>query len=104
MMMFRPAYDDLGGFATEYWAHDDVYNHKVWFSRNWVNCCYPGRGFVHLGAQSWHHGETQEYVGSFEAATGMIAENSGQQQTIFKMEAEEKYAEIFRKLGGQPGL
>ena len=94
------AYDDLGGFAPEYWAHDDVFNHKVWLSRRWVSASYPGRGYMHLGAQSWHHGEAVEYVGSFKAATGMTVEESGRLQ----VEAIESWrpilGPIFVGLGG----
>lgn len=104
MLMFRPAYDDVGGFATEYWAHDDVYNHKVWTSGRWVNACYPGRGFVHLGAQSWHEGETEEWVGQFKDATGMTAEESGKAQAEAKMAWAPKLAAIFESLGGQAAV
>ena len=104
MMMYRPAYEDLGGFASEYWAHDDVYNHKVWFSRKWVNCCYPGRGFVHYGNQSGHHGETAEWIGAFKDATGWEPNDSGAKQYEYMAEAAEKYGEIFLKLGGQPQI
>jgi hypothetical protein len=101
MMLYRPAYTDLGGFSPDYWAHDDVYNHKVWMSGRWVNACYPGRGFVHLGAQSWHEGETEEWVGRFKTATGMTAEESGQRQGQQKIRWMERLAPIFESLGGQ---
>lgn len=104
MLMYRPAYGDLGGFAPEYWAHDDVYNHKVWTSGRWVNACYPGRGFVHLGAQSWHEGETEEWVGQFANATGMTAEESGKRQAEAKMTWAPKLATIFESLGGQAAV
>lgn len=100
MLINRAAYDGLGGFAPEYWAHDDVFNHKVWLSRRWVSASYPGRGYMHLGAQSWHHGEAVEYVGSFKAATGMTVEESGRLQ----VEAIESWrpilGPIFVGLGG----
>lgn len=73
----RTAYNDLGGFSPHYWAQDDVWNHQVWTSDRWFSATYPGRGFMHLGAQSWHHGESQQSVGSFLAATGMEPEASG---------------------------
>lgn len=80
MLMNRRAYEDLYGFRPEYWAEDDVWNHQVWVSGKWVVVNYPGRGYMHLGAQSWHHGEAVEYVGSFAAAAGMSIEESGRQQ------------------------
>jgi hypothetical protein len=101
MIVSRRAYEDLGGFATEYWAHDDVWNHKVWTSGKWVNVAYHGRGYMHLGAQSWHHGESAKYVGSFEAATGMRAEESGKRQAEAMVEWGEGWVgERLLKLGG----
>lgn len=101
MLLHRGAYHDLGGFSPDYWAHDDVYNHKVWTSGRWVNAAYPGRGYVHLGAQSWHEGETDPWVGSFQAATGMTAEESGQQQAAAKIAWADRLAGIFESLGGK---
>lgn len=104
MVVYRPAYEDLGGFAPEYWAHDDVFNHRVWLSGRWVNCCYPGRGFVHLGAQSWHDGEGAEWVGTFEAATGISAAESGRLQTEKKIEWAARLRDNFARLGGEAAL
>lgn len=104
MMLNRIAYIDVGGFATEYWAHDDVYNHKVWTSGRWVNACYPGRGFVHLGAQSWHEGETEEWVGKFKDATGMTAEESGAEQARMKMLWAAQLRDKFEMIGGQAAV
>jgi hypothetical protein len=70
----------------------------------WVNACYPGRGFVHLGAQSWHEGETEEWVGSFKTATGLTAEESGQRQLQQKLRWMAQLAPIFESLGGQGGV
>ena len=104
MVLSREAYNDLGGFATNYWAHDDVYNHKIWTSDRWVAAAYPGRGYMHLGAQSWHHGESVEYVGEFKDATGMTADESGDLQVKSIYRWMEKLGPIFRKLGGTPGV
>ena len=100
MFINRAAYDDLGGFAPEYWAHDDVFNHKVWLSDRWVSASYPGRGYMHLGAQSWHHGESVEYVGSFKAATGLLAEESGRLQVESIERWRKKLGPTFAQLGG----
>jgi len=102
MVMNRAAYDDVGGFAPEYWAHDDVFNHKIWLSKKWVSAAYPGRGYMHLGAQSWHHGESVKYVGSFKDATGLLAEESGDAQVVEMRVWEPIYAPVFRVLGGTP--
>lgn len=104
MVIVRKAYEDLGGFAKEYWAHDDVWNHRVWTSGRWVNAAMPGRGFIHFGGQSWHHGETEEYVGSFKAATGMLAEESGNRQAEAQFAAAEKWGEKFLALGGTSSI
>lgn len=104
MVISRKAYDELGGFAREYWAHDDVWNHKVWTSKKWVNAAYPGRGFMHYGGQSWHHGESQEYVGSFLAATGMTADESGAAQARGQETAAEKWGYVLMALGGTPSV
>ncbi len=100
----RDAYEALGGFSPDYWAHDDVWNHKVWTSKEWVSCGYPGRGYMHLGAQSWHHGEAQEYVREFKDATGMTAEESG----ALQVKSIERWAKelgfIFVRLGGTPSV
>src|SRR6185436_18395308 len=98
------AYEDLGGFAPEYWAHDDVWNHKVWTSGRWVNAAMPGRGFVHFGGQSWHHGESEKYVGSFKAATGMTADESGAAQAQAQEAATAEWSRIFLQLGGTPSI
>lgn len=94
------AYDELGGFTNKYWAHDDVWNHQVWTSDKWVSAGYPGRGYMHLGAQSWHHGESAEWVGSYQLATGMTPDESGHQQVKGMQLAAERYDHIFRQLGG----
>ena len=99
-LMVRSAYDALGGFAKEYWANDDVFHHKVWTSEKWVNCAMPGRGYLHYGAQSNHFGETAEWIGSFEAATGMKAEESGALQYKYMEAWAQKLGAVFRKLGG----
>jgi hypothetical protein len=104
MLINRGAYNDLGGFATEYWAHDDVFNHKVWTSKRWVNAAYSGRGYMHLGAQSWHHGESKEWVGEFADAAGMTAEESGRLQTEAMNEWKPKLASKFESLGGQAAV
>lgn len=97
----RHAYNDLGGFATNYWAHDDVWNHKVWLSEKWVSAGYPGRGYIHLGAQSWHHGESQRYVGEFRDATGMTADESGKLQAEAIWRWKDRIGHIFESLGGE---
>lgn len=100
MVINRDAYNDLGGYATEYWAHDDVWNHKVWLSDRWVNAAYSGRGYMHLGAQSWMHGETVMYVGEFRDATGMTAEESGHLQVLSMERWRVKLAPAFAQLAG----
>lgn len=100
MVMSRRAYQHLGGFASEYWAHDDVFNHKIWLSGRWVAAIYPGRGYMHLGAQSWHHGETKEYVGEFHQAAGMTADESGKRQYEAIVEWNAKLGRVFESLGG----
>ena len=100
MLLNRTAYDDLGGFSPDYWAHDDVFNHKVWTSYSWVNACYPGRGYMHLCAQSWHHGEAVEYVREFKDATGMTADESGALQTNGIEFWKPRLKETFERLGG----
>lgn len=104
MVIVRKAYDELGGFAREAWSHDNTLNHRVWLSRKWVNAAMPGRGFIHYGAQSNHFGETQEWMGSHLAATGMTDEESGLAQRAVMEEMTVKYADIFLKLGGTPCL
>lgn len=104
MLINRGAYMGLGGFAPNYWAHDDVFNHKIWLSNEWVNCAYPGRGYVHLGAQSWHHGESVEYVGTFDQATGMSAEDSGKLQVASIYRWIDKIGHVFERLGGQAAV
>jgi hypothetical protein len=104
MVINRVAYNDLGGFASEYWAHDDVFNHKVWVSNRWVNVMYPGRGYMHLGAQSWHHGESVEYVGEFKDATGMSADESGAAQVASIYRWKDKLHDKFVMLGGSPAV
>ena len=100
MVINRDAYNDLGGFTPHYWAEDDVFNHQVWASGRWVNAGFPGRGYMHLGAQSWHHGEAEEYVGSFRAATGMTVEESGRLQVEAIERWRQKLGPIFARLGG----
>jgi hypothetical protein len=104
MIVMRDAYEDVGGFAREAWSHDDTLNHRVWLSRRWVNAAMPGRGYVHYGAQSNHFGETQEWMGSHKAATGMTADESGAAQREVMVKKAEQYADIFLKLGGTPSL
>lgn len=104
MVIVRKAYDDLGGFYRETWCHDDGVNHKVWASRKWVNAVMPGRGFVHYGAQSNHFGESQEWMGSHLAATGMTPDESGKLQREIMIEWSEKLGSIFIALGGTPCL
>lgn len=104
MLINREAYDNLGGFDGRYWAHDDVFNHKVWTSGAWVSAAYYGRGYMHLGAQSWHHGETVEYVGEFKDATGMTAEESGAQQVNWIYYWAERLGPVFLRLGGTPAV
>lgn len=96
----RAAYADLGGFSPSYWAHDDVWNHRVWTSGRWVSAGYPGRGYMHLGAQSWHHGESVEYVREFRDATGMTADESGALQVAAINEWRTKLEGVFTSLGG----
>lgn len=103
-LIVRKAYDDLGGFLKGYWAEDDTFNHQVWLSDRWVNACYPGRGYCHLGAQSNHFGETSEYIGTFQAATGMTAEESGRLQVESIYRWKEKLGAKFIALGGTEAL
>jgi hypothetical protein len=102
MVVNKTAYTELGGFSEWYWAHDDVWNHKVWFSDKWLSTCYPGRGYAHLGAQSGHFGETAEYVGTFERATGMKPEDSGRIQYERMAVWSLKFGDVFNSLGGEP--
>lgn len=104
MVIVRDAYNDVGGFAREAWSHDDTINHRIWLSRKWVNAAMPGRGFIHYGAQSNHFGETQEWMGSHLAATGMTPDESAKAQSEIKAEQAEKYGHIFLALGGTPCL
>lgn len=104
MVIVREAYNDVGGFAQESWAHDDVLNHRIWLSRRWVNAAMPGRGYVHYGAQSNHFGETEEWIGSHKAATGMTPEESGKAQSEIKIEMANCYGTILQTLGGTPCL
>ena len=104
MVVMRDAYVDLGGFTQKYWANDDVFNHQVWLSNKWVNAAMPGRGYVHFGAQSNHFGETAEWIGTFEAATGMTPEASGNLQVQSINHWKEKLGPIFLELGGTPCL
>jgi hypothetical protein len=100
MLIVRKAYDDLDGFTRAYWANDDVFNHDVWLSDKYVNAAMPGRGYCHYGAQSNHHGETKEWIGTFEAARGMTAEESGKLQAESKFRWKERLGSIFLSLGG----
>jgi hypothetical protein len=100
MLIMRDAYDDLGGFDPRYWAQDDVWNHKVWLSGKYVNAAYPGRGYLHLGAQSNHFGETPKYIGEFKDATGMTAEESGKLQVESIYRWKERLGSVFLRLGG----
>lgn len=104
MLLNRDVYKHLGGFDKRYWAHDDVYNHKVWCSDCFVSAGYYGRGYIHLGAQSWHHGESSEYVGSFEAATGVGVEESGQRQVAAIYRWMDRIGDIFLRMGGTPAV
>ena len=104
MVIVRKAYRDVGGFAREAWSHDDTINHRIWLSRKWVNAAMPGRGYVHYGNQSGHFGETQEWMGSHLAATGMTADESGRAQHAIMEEWTPKLADIFLSLGGTPCL
>ena len=96
----RVAYTDLGGFTPLYWAEDDVWNHQVWCSDRWVSASYPGRGYMHLGAQSWHHGESEASVGSFQAATGMTTDESGACQVVSMERWQAQLGLVFACLGG----
>ena len=100
MVINRHAYNDLGGFTPKYWAEDDVFNHQVWTSGRWVACGYYGRGYMHLGAQSWHCGEAKEYVGEFKDATGMTAEESGALQVKEIERWTYELSPVFNVLGG----
>ena len=102
MVLSRKVYKDLGGFTPKYWAEDDVYNHQVWLSETYVNACYPGRGYIHFGAQSWHHGESVEFVGQFDYATGMSADESGALQVKSMQKWAPKLAHVFESFGGTP--
>lgn len=104
MLVMREAYDALGGFTTHYWANDDVFNHAVWLSGKYVNAAMPGRGYMHYGAQSNHFGETAEWTGTFEAATGMSAEESGRRQVVAIERWKPELATAFMSLGGTPGV
>lgn len=96
----RAAYVALGGFTPLYWAEDDVWNHQVWCSDAWVSASYPGRGYMHLGAQSWHHGESAASVGDFRAATGMTPEESGARQVRAMERWQHLLGPVFARLGG----
>jgi hypothetical protein len=100
MLIVRKAYEDLGGFTKLYWANDDVFNHQVWLSNRWVNAAMPGRGYCHFGNQSGHFGETKEWIGTFEAATGMTAEESGKLQVESIYRWKEQLGSVFLELGG----
>ena len=100
MLIMRDAYKDVGGFPREYWANDDCLNHKTWLSGKWVNAAMPGRGYLHYGAQSNHFGETAEYIGSFKAATGMTAEESGEKQAKMQFQWKALLHDKFMALGG----
>jgi hypothetical protein len=100
MLIMRPAYDDLGGFTPKYWANDDVFNHDVWLSDKWVNAAMPGRGYIHYGAQSNHFGETAEWIGKFEDATGMTAEQSGAKQVESIYRWKDRLGTKFLVMGG----
>lgn len=99
-IIMRDAYLDLGGFTRKYWAEDDVFNHQVWLSNKWVCAAMPGPGYFHFGAQSAHHGESAEWIGKFEDATGMSAEESGRLQVESIYRWKEKIGHIFLSLGG----
>lgn len=100
MVIVRNAYRQLGGFTPLYWANDDVFNHDVWNSGSYVNAAMPGHGYCHYGAQSWHHGESEKYVGQFKDATGMTIEESGKMQLESMFQWKEKLGAIFLALGG----
>ena len=100
MLIVRKAFNDVGGYAKEYWAHDDCLNHRVWTSRKWVNAAMPGRGYVHYGAQSANFGETAEWVGEFKAATGMTADESGKLQYEIMETWRPKLSQALLSLGG----
>jgi len=104
MVIVRKAYDDVGGFAREAWSHDNTLNHRLWLSNRWVNAAMPGRGYVHFGAQSNHFGETQEWMGSHKAATGMTDEESGHAQRLAMEAWRSKLGPIFLALGGTESL
>ena len=57
MMIDRKVYNEVGGFPTNFWAEDDAYNYLVYKTPKWVIPYFPGRGYMHYGAQSWHKGE-----------------------------------------------
>lgn len=99
-LIMRDAYNDVGGFSLKYWAEDDVFNHRIWLSDRWVNAAMPGRGYLHYGAQSNHFGETAEWIGTFEEATGMSAEESGKLQGESMLRWKQKLGSIFLGLGG----
>ncbi len=103
-LIMREAYDDLGGFSSKFWAEDDVFNHRVWTSDKWICAAMPGRGYCHYGAQSWHHGESQQYVGEFKDATGMTADESGKLQAASQERWAAKLGDIFLELGGTPSV
>lgn len=103
-VIVRAAFNDLGGFSPKYWAEDDVFNHRVWLSDRWVNAAMPGRGYCHYGAQSNHFGETAEWIGTFQAATGMTAEESGKLQAESQGRWKAKLGGIFLSLGGTPSV
>ena len=100
MVIVRKAYDELDGFTRKYWANDDVFNHAVWLSDRYVNAAMPGRGYCHYGAQSNHFGETKEWIGTFEDATGMSAEESGKLQVESMWRWRAVLGEKFLALGG----
>ena len=99
-LIVRKAYEDLGGHKREYWAQDDTFHHQVWLSDKWVNAAMPGRGYTHYGAQSNHFGETAEWIGTFEKACGMSADESGKLQYEFMHRWAYKLGPVFEKLGG----
>jgi hypothetical protein len=99
-VIVREAYNDLGGFTRAYWAEDDVFNHQVWLSNKWINAAMPGRGYCHWGAQAAHFGESPEWIGTFEKATGMSPEDSGRLQVESILRWKDKLGHIFLALGG----
>jgi hypothetical protein len=104
MLIVRKAYSDVGGFRRTYWANDDCFNSDVWLSNRWVNAAMPGPSYFHWGAQSAHFGEAPEWIGTFDAAMGMSAEESGRLQVESMLRWREKLGHIFLGLAGTESL